>query len=78
MGSPWDWIFATTWSGLIRGIEKVVSVQRPGTEPTIAVRRQCRTSHRSSITNSIGMKLVLIPAGEFLMGSPDSDKDAQD
>ncbi len=27
-------------------------------------------------TNSIGMKLVLIPAGEFLMGSPDSDKDA--
>jgi formylglycine-generating enzyme required for sulfatase activity len=29
------------------------------------------------ITNSIGMKLVLIPAGEFLMGSPDSDKDAE-
>ncbi len=28
------------------------------------------------ITNSIGMKLVLIPAGEFLMGSPDSDKTA--
>jgi formylglycine-generating enzyme required for sulfatase activity len=27
-------------------------------------------------TNSIGMKLVLIPAGEFLMGSPDSDSDA--
>ncbi len=30
------------------------------------------------ITNSIAMKLVPIPAGEFLMGSPDSDKDAQD
>jgi formylglycine-generating enzyme required for sulfatase activity len=28
------------------------------------------------ITNSIGMKLALIPAGEFLMGSPDSDSDA--
>jgi formylglycine-generating enzyme required for sulfatase activity len=28
------------------------------------------------ITNSIGMKLRLIPAGKFLMGSPDSDKDA--
>ena len=27
-------------------------------------------------TNSLGMKLALIPAGEFLMGSPDSDKDA--
>jgi formylglycine-generating enzyme required for sulfatase activity len=31
----------------------------------------------SQITNSIGMKLILIPAGEFLMGSPDLDKDAQ-
>jgi sulfatase modifying factor 1 len=28
------------------------------------------------ITNSIGVKLVLIPAGEFLMGSPDENKDA--
>ena len=27
------------------------------------------------VTNSIGMKLVLIPSGEFLMGSPDSEKD---
>jgi formylglycine-generating enzyme required for sulfatase activity len=32
---------------------------------------------RKQITNSIGMKLVLIPAGSFLMGSPDSDKDAE-
>jgi serine/threonine protein kinase/formylglycine-generating enzyme required for sulfatase activity len=28
------------------------------------------------ITNSIDMKLALIPAGEFMMGSPDNDKDA--
>ncbi len=28
------------------------------------------------VVNSIGMKLKLIPAGEFLMGSPESDKDA--
>src|SRR5206468_3939916 len=27
-----------------------------------------------TITNSIGMKLTLIPAGEFWMGSPDDDK----
>jgi outer membrane protein assembly factor BamB len=29
-----------------------------------------------TIVNSIGMKLALIPAGEFLMGSPDSAPDA--
>jgi formylglycine-generating enzyme required for sulfatase activity len=29
-----------------------------------------------TITNSIGMELVRMPAGEFLMGSPDSDPDA--
>ena len=32
---------------------------------------------RPRITNSIGMKLVLIPAGEFVMGSPDSDPVAE-
>jgi sulfatase modifying factor 1 len=30
------------------------------------------------VTNSIGMKLALIPAGTFLMGAPDSDPDAED
>ena len=30
------------------------------------------------IANSIGMKLKLIPAGEFMMGSPASDEDASD
>jgi formylglycine-generating enzyme required for sulfatase activity len=30
------------------------------------------------LTNTIGMRLRLIPAGEFLMGSPDWDKDAKD
>jgi formylglycine-generating enzyme required for sulfatase activity/predicted Ser/Thr protein kinase len=30
-----------------------------------------------SVTNSIGMTLRLIPAGEFLMGSPDSDASAE-
>jgi formylglycine-generating enzyme required for sulfatase activity len=29
-------------------------------------------------TNSIGMAFVLIPAGTFMMGSPDTDTDAQD
>jgi len=30
------------------------------------------------ITNSIGMRLVLIPPGEFLMGSPESEDDRSD
>ena len=36
------------------------------------------TAPPGSITNSIGMKLVLIPAGEFLMGSDETDPDAGD
>ncbi len=32
---------------------------------------------QKSITNSIGMTLKLIPAGKFMMGSPDDDKEAQ-
>jgi len=31
-----------------------------------------------TITNSLGMNFTLIKAGEFLMGSPDTDKDASD
>ena len=34
------------------------------------------TVPQKEITNTIGMKLVLIPAGEFDMGSPASDQDA--
>ena len=42
------------------------------------VRSSAAAKEPEQITNSIGMKLVLIPAGEFWMGSPDSDKDARD
>jgi formylglycine-generating enzyme required for sulfatase activity len=34
-------------------------------------------SSQESIKNSIGMTFELIPAGEFLMGSPDNDKGAE-
>jgi formylglycine-generating enzyme required for sulfatase activity len=30
------------------------------------------------VTNTLGMNLVLIPRGEFLMGSPETDKDADE
>jgi formylglycine-generating enzyme required for sulfatase activity len=45
------------------------------TRPTVPPRTE-RPAEPKTITNAIGMKLVLIPAGEFLMGSADSDKNA--
>ncbi|MCP4887715.1 MAG: formylglycine-generating enzyme family protein [Planctomycetaceae bacterium] len=35
--------------------------------------RALASVHKTTITNSIGMQLKLIPAGEFLMGSPESE-----
>ena len=32
---------------------------------------------KRAVVNSIGMKFVLIPSGEFMMGSPDSDREAK-
>jgi formylglycine-generating enzyme required for sulfatase activity/serine/threonine protein kinase len=43
--------------------------------PPIAPTTRPETGARWYV-NSIGMTMVLIPAGEFFMGSPDSDKDA--
>ena len=45
----------------------------PGTRFSEPVSSESRV-----ITNTVGMKLALIPAGEFLMGSPIDDKDAAD
>jgi uncharacterized protein (TIGR02996 family) len=44
---------------------------------------ECGDSHASlyrnrEITNSVGMKLTVIPPGTFLMGSPESEKQRQD
>ncbi|MFO7908222.1 MAG: formylglycine-generating enzyme family protein [Pirellulaceae bacterium] len=50
-----------------------------GQEADEAKRRQRETAkalgQREEITNSIGMTLKLIPAGEFLMGSPEDEDD---
>jgi formylglycine-generating enzyme required for sulfatase activity len=51
---------------LIKGIERLLQQQSPPSRPI------------GDWTNSIGMRLNLIPAGEFVMGSSDSDKDARD
>jgi formylglycine-generating enzyme required for sulfatase activity len=55
---------------------KSIGLEYPGSPGS--VKRQPTSPGEPSklIANSIGVKLVLIPAGEFLMGSPDSDTDA--
>jgi formylglycine-generating enzyme required for sulfatase activity len=53
-----------------------LTIKTEGSEE-VTVRLEPLVNEPKVITNSIGMKLVLIPAGEFLMGSPDSDKDAE-
>lgn len=47
----------------------VTVVMVSGTFSTSALGRAANPS----ATNSIGMKLVLIPAGEFVMGSPEDE-----
>jgi formylglycine-generating enzyme required for sulfatase activity len=50
----------------------------PGkTAPTAPFQTESMQSRRRVFTNSIGMKLTLIPAGEFLMGLPESDDDSR-
>src|SRR4051812_24244181 len=65
--------------GLLAGIlacsqapDKTVELSKAAVEPVPAL----APAAPKTITNTIGMKLVLIPAGEFLMGSPESDTDA--
>lgn len=41
-------------------------------------KKQGKQTSLETITNSIGLKLRLIPSGEFMMGSADSDKQADD
>jgi formylglycine-generating enzyme required for sulfatase activity len=52
------------------GWQSAASLERP---PNAVVPSPSAQPHE--IINSIGMKLVLIPAGEFMMGSPQEEKD---
>ena len=44
----------------------------------LALPHPARAQTPKEITNSIGMKLVLIPKGTFMMGSPKSEEERQD
>lgn len=52
---------------LVRGLDRAVAIK---TSPPIPA------PTGDELVNAIGMRLRIIPAGEFLMGSPDSDADA--
>ena len=45
---------------------------------TLARNEQSAEAHPREFTNSVGMKFVLIPAGKFMMGSPDGEEDRDD
>ncbi|MGZ3303084.1 MAG: SUMF1/EgtB/PvdO family nonheme iron enzyme [Isosphaeraceae bacterium] len=72
-----------TWSALVDRVQNRVAELNPrqepiqaGVMPRLVLGR--RRGFPSLITNSLGMKFTLIKAGGFLMGSPDTDKDAED
>ena len=57
---------------------KYHSLQRPALRGAIVdFPLIVRTGPAHEITNSIGMQLRLIPSGEFMMGSPDGEKDRE-
>jgi formylglycine-generating enzyme required for sulfatase activity len=55
-----------------------LSRELPAKRPQIQSLATLWLGDPTKLVNSIGMKLKLIPAGEFLMGSPESDPDAKD
>jgi formylglycine-generating enzyme required for sulfatase activity len=61
--------------------QKIAAAAReaaPTTQPEAAPARVVTQDITPRLTNSIGMEFVLIAAGEFLMGSPDSDEKAEE
>ena len=71
---PWKAIVAAAVLGLVLlGVIVYVATDRG----QITIVRAPEVAPKE-IVNSIGMRLVLISAGEFTMGSPDSDPDAVD
>ena len=60
---------------------RAVALPTPGESvaklPSIAATPAGASAKLPAITNSIGMKLALIPAGEFMMGSPEAEAGAR-
>jgi formylglycine-generating enzyme required for sulfatase activity len=61
-----------TWSGLVAGASEPSS--RPATQPTTLPAKELNLD----LGNNVTMRLVLIPAGSFTMGSPKSETGRSD
>ena len=59
-------------------VERHAAVSLDNTTPATNPREDSPDQLESRVTNSIGMKLVRIPAGRFLMGSAETDDGARD
>jgi formylglycine-generating enzyme required for sulfatase activity len=70
------WLWPFSLAVVLAGLAALLIA--PRLRPEAGVNLLAKDEPPKLITNSIGMKLVLVPAGDFLMGSPDSDKEAQD
>jgi formylglycine-generating enzyme required for sulfatase activity/serine/threonine protein kinase len=71
------------WQMPESGVAEGTSTSSTSVESSFRTPASGNSAHASAdnppakITNTLGMTLVSIPAGEFMMGSPDSDRDAE-
>ena len=73
----WSVMLVLATGGCGRQADTNAPPQKKAAVAQEARRQEAAPAREEVITNSIGMKLVLIPAGEFMMGSPDSDVKAE-
>ena len=75
------WSVVLVLAALAAGCGKGPDTTRPSQEATPATEKVSPAAQEATpatekvITNSIGMKMVLIPAGEFMMGSPEGEEE---